>query len=258
MVAGGSGQRFGRPKQFESLSGPGSGETNPEASTVRVMDRSVAIAAGASDGVVVVVPPEVVDRERAGLESVRIRVVAGGRTRSESVRRGLDAVPDDATVICVHDAARPFAGPDLFAAVVAAVAGEATDGPPSRPDGAVPGVPVTDTIKVVDGDTVVETPDRSTLVAVQTPQAFRAEVLRAVHAADADDADADADAERPAANPAPVATSATDDASMVEAAGGRVVVVPGDPGNVKITRPEDLDRARERVAGERRHERTAP
>jgi 2-C-methyl-D-erythritol 4-phosphate cytidylyltransferase len=175
-----------------------------------MIDHSRATAEEVSAGVVVVVPADDAAREHA---------IAGGSSRSESVRAGLAEVPDEATIICVHDAARPFATVDLFARVVAAVAAGA--------DAAVPGVAVADTIKVVDqrdGVTqVVDTPDRSTLVAVQTPQAFRASVLRAAHVAGGD---------------------ATDDAALIEQAGGTVVVVEGEPDNRKITLPSDLDWAR--------------
>lgn len=200
VVAGGSGQRFGRPKQFEDLGGR------------RVLDWAVAAAADVSAGVVVVLPaPDVVPG--------RLHEVAGGTTRSESVRNGLAAVPASASIICVHDAARPFATHELFSSVIEAVAAGA--------DGAVPGVPVADTVKVVSADGVVQhTPDRSTLVAVQTPQAFRASVLRRAHASGAD---------------------GTDDASLVEALGGRVVVVAGEPRNRKITHPDDLVWARAEV-----------
>jgi 2-C-methyl-D-erythritol 4-phosphate cytidylyltransferase len=195
VVAGGGGRRYGGPKQYARL-----GEA-------RVLDLAVATAREASDGVVVVVPPADAAREGG---------VAGGATRSESVRSGLAAVPEAATVICVHDAARPLASRELFGAVVAAVAAGA--------DAAVPALPVTDTVKVVDaGGVVVSTPDRSTLVAVQTPQAFRAEVLRRAHASGAE---------------------GTDDAALVERIGGRVVTVPGEVWNHKITEPDDLERAR--------------
>jgi 2-C-methyl-D-erythritol 4-phosphate cytidylyltransferase len=198
VVAGGTGRRFGGAKQFELL-----GEE-------RVIDRSCAVARRASDGVIVVVPPADAEREGA---------VAGGDTRSASVRAGLAAVPDAATIICVHDAARPLATAQLYRRVIDAVRGGA--------DAAIPAVAVTDTIKVVDADGVVmSTPDRATLVAVQTPQAFRAAVLRAAH-------------EGP--------SIATDDAALVEASGGRVVTVPGDDDNRKITRPGDLDWARRRL-----------
>jgi 2-C-methyl-D-erythritol 4-phosphate cytidylyltransferase len=138
-------------------------------------------------------------------------VVSGGATRSASVRAGLAAVPAGAEVVIVHDAARPFAAPALFEAVVAAV----RDGA----DAAVPGVPLADTVKRVAGSHVVETLDRDRLVAVQTPQAFKVDALRRAHAG---------------------AGEATDDAALVEAAGGLVVVVPGDPANTKITLRTDL------------------
>lgn len=201
VVAAGVGERFGGPKQFEPL---GAGT---------VLDRSLAVARRVVDGVVVVVPP---GRDPSPGE------VGGGVTRSDSVRCGLAAVPGDAEVIVVHDGARPFASARLYEAVIDAVRAGA--------DGAVPGVPVTDTIKVVDDDgAVVATPDRARLVAVQTPQAFAAMRLRAAHEG---------------------APQGTDDAALVEAAGGRVVVVAGEADNRKLTVPEDLDWARARVAGE--------
>ena len=199
IVAAGSGSRFGGSKLFETLGHQ------------RVLDWSVATARAASDGVVVVVPAALADTPGC---------VAGGATRADSVRCGLAAVPADAEVVLVHDGARPFAGGELFDAVVAAVRAGA--------DGAVPGVPVTDTVKQVDEiGTVVATLERAALVAVQTPQAFRADVLRRAHTTNAE---------------------GTDDASLVEAAGGRVVIVPGDPANRKITVPDDLEWARQRVA----------
>ena len=209
MVGGGSGRRFGRLKQYEAI-----GQR-------RVIDVSRDVAGACTDGVVVVVPAADVEREGG---------VAGGETRSASVRAGLAAVPASADVICVHDAARPLASPDIYRRVIDAV----LDGA----DAAVPAVAVTDTIKMIDrpieaasdrwGD-VVETPDRARLAAVQTPQAFRADRLRAAHRS---------------------GTDATDDAALVEAAGGTVVVVRGDANNRKITEPEDLQWARLQVAEE--------
>jgi 2-C-methyl-D-erythritol 4-phosphate cytidylyltransferase len=214
VVAGGSGQRFGGRKQFADLGGR------------LVLDWAVAAAQSASEGVVVVLPADVADVDATDATDATtvtcpaVRTVRGGSSRSASVRHGLGAVPDDAEVICVHDAARPFAGADTFAAVIAAVRAGA--------DGAVPAVVVTDTIKVVDdAGTVLATPDRATLRAVQTPQAFAGAVLRRAHAAGRD---------------------GTDDAALVEALGGRVVVVAGDPANRKLTEPADLAWARERVA----------
>jgi 2-C-methyl-D-erythritol 4-phosphate cytidylyltransferase len=195
VVAAGRGSRFGAPKQFEQLEGR------------RVVDWAVAACRSVADRVVLVVPDDHLDDEPFGTD----RVVAGGATRSASVRCGLDVVGPDADVIVVHDAARPFAAPGLFAAVVTAV----RDGA----DGAVPGVAVADTIKRVVGGQVVATLDRGELVAVQTPQAFAVAALRRAHDDGGD---------------------ATDDAALVEAAGGRVVVVPGDPANTKITLRTDL------------------
>ncbi|MHB8662611.1 MAG: IspD/TarI family cytidylyltransferase [Acidimicrobiales bacterium] len=182
VVAAGSGSRFGGSKQ-DALLGD-----KP------VVAWSVEAARAACDGVVLVVP--------AGASGG----VEGGATRSESVRRGLAAVPDDVEVIVVHDAVRPLAGPALFAAAIDAVRAGA--------DAAVCAVPVTDTIRGLHGAI-----ERDGLVAVQTPQAFRASALRAAHAA---------------------GDSATDDATLVERAGGVVVTVPGDPRNIKITHAHDL------------------
>ncbi len=200
MVGGGSGRRFGLAKQYEAL-----GE-------VRVIDRSVATAREASGGVVVVVPPEDAEREGA---------IAGGDTRSESVRAGLAAVPPDATIICVHDAARPLATVELYRRAIAAV----RDGA----DAAIPAVAVADTIKIVAAGVVVSTPDRASLVAVQTPQAFRAGVLRTAHESGGD---------------------ATDDAALVEGLGGVVAVVDGEMTNRKITVPDDLVWARDQIAND--------
>ncbi len=200
-MAGGSGARFGRPKQFECLAG------RP------VVEWSVTAARKATDGVVLVVPASEV--ERAGSLGADV-VVTGGETRSASVRRGLAHVPEQVDVVVVHDAARPLASPALFAAVVAPLLADEED-----VDGVVCGIAVADTLKRVDGDgtTVMGTVDRASLVAVQTPQAFRAAVLRRAHAAGGD---------------------ATDDAALVESIGGKVRVVPGEAHNVKLTVPSDL------------------
>ena len=192
VVAAGSGRRFVAAKQHAPLAGR------------TVLGWSVATAAGAGAGVVVVVPPGEEDGPRpAGADAV----VAGGATRSESVRRGLAAVPGDATVVLVHDAARPAASPELFAAVVDAVAAGA--------EVAVPAVAVTDSLRHRDGGAL----DRDRIVAVQTPQGFRAEVLRRAHATGGE---------------------ASDDAGLAEAVGARVQIVEGESTNCKITHPEDL------------------
>lgn len=201
VVAAGSGARFGSQKQFAML-----GDR-------RVLDWSLEAAREVSAGVVVVLPAAYAATEGG---------VAGGETRSESVRCGLAAVPKDATIICVHDAARPFATEHLFREVIAQVHKGA--------DGAVPALAVTDTIKQVDAQNiVVNTPDRSSLVAVQTPQAFRAEVLRAAHASSGE---------------------GSDDATLVEMLGKRVVVVAGELLNRKLTAVNDLEWARATVRTE--------
>lgn len=194
VVAAGSGSRYGIPKQFETVAGR------------RLVDRAVEASALACDEVVVVLPAGVAWDGRPVAAAV-----PGGSTRSASVRAGLDAVASSATVVVVHDAARPLAPPALFDAVIGAVRAGA--------DAAVPGLPISDTVKRVEDDHVVGTVARDGLVAVQTPQAFGAAALRAAHTAGGD---------------------ATDDAALVEAAGGTVVVVPGDPCNLKITTPADL------------------
>jgi 2-C-methyl-D-erythritol 4-phosphate cytidylyltransferase len=211
VVAGGSGSRFGGPKQFSVLAG------RPVAAW------SVAAARAVADGVVLVVPAGDVGPGPGPANSVAPnsspadvpgadRVVTGGATRAESVRAGLAAVPADAAIIVVHDAARPLATGELFASVVAAVQAPGADG-------AIPVVPVADTLKRVVGDTVEYSVDRDGLVAVQTPQAFDAAVLRNAHR---------------------TCGEATDDAGLLENLGATVRTVSGDPHNVKLTRPEDL------------------
>ncbi|HMJ79133.1 MAG TPA: 2-C-methyl-D-erythritol 4-phosphate cytidylyltransferase [Iamia sp.] len=202
VVAGGGGSRFGGAKQYVEVAGR------------RVVDWSLAAARTGADGVVAVVPAADLDRPLPGADAV----VAGGASRSDSVRAGLAAVPDTAAVVVVHDAARPAAGPELFRAVVAAVRAGA--------DAAVPGVPVVDSLRWRSGGAV----DRDEVVAVQTPQAFAAAALRAAHAAGDD---------------------ASDDATLVERAGGRVVVVEGDPANVKLTHPADAEAVARHLVGAR-------
>lgn len=206
VVAAGEGRRYGGRKQFDVLGG------------APVIERALAVADEACDGVVLVVPAD-----RVGDGFGADRVVAGGATRSASVRAGLAAAAADAEVIVVHDAARPLAGADLYRRVVAAV----RDGVAA----AVPGMPIGDTVKRVDDDgRVVDTLRRDGLVAVQTPQAFLATALREAHARGGE---------------------ATDDAALVEAAGGVVVVVPGDRAAGKITARADLA-VLERLLEERR------
>ncbi len=191
VVAAGAGHRFGGPKQFEPLAGR------------RVVDHAVDSALRHCDGVVVALPPDRLDSAPAA----PVRVVAGGATRSDSVRAALAAVPDDAGAILVHDAARPAAPDDVWRRVIGALAAGA--------EVVVPALPVTDTLRRVGGSTI----DRSDLVAVQTPEGFTPAVLRAAHADGA---------------------QGSDDASLAEAIGAVVVVVQGDPANLKVTTPLDL------------------
>lgn len=197
IVGAGSGHRFGRPKQYEPL-GDGT-----------VLSQSVRSARSVADGVVIVVAGDRVDTDAAAFADAT--VVAGGETRSASVRAGLAAVPAGVEKILVHDAARPLASEQLFRDVVAALDGGSA--------AVVPVVPVSDTICDVEGNPV----DRSVLRAVQTPQGFAAAALRSAHADDPE---------------------ATDDVSLVRAAGGKVMVVEGLPRNRKITDPDDLIAAR--------------
>lgn len=197
VVAAGEGRRFGGPKQFTPVGGR------------LIVEWAVDAARSAADGVVLVVPPSRV--ADAALHAGCAIVVAGGPTRAGSVRAGLGRVPDTAGIVIVHDAARPLASADLFAAVVAAVHRGA--------DAAIPCLPVADTLKRVRDGRVVATVDRTGLNAVQTPQAFRVEVLRRAHEG---------------------CPEATDDAALVEAIGGVVAAVPGEARNRKITDPSDL------------------
>jgi 2-C-methyl-D-erythritol 4-phosphate cytidylyltransferase len=198
VVAAGSATRFGAAKQFVRVGG------------ATVVERAIAVAREATGEVVVVLPDDCDWRPPAP-----VRAAVGGATRSDSVRAGLAALPDDTAIVVVHDAARPLATRALFASVIDAVRAGA--------DGAVPALRVADTVKRVDGDVVVETVARDDLVVVQTPQAFRADMLRTAHGA---------------------GTVDTDDAALVEAAGGKVVTVPGDPRNVKLTVAFDLELVR--------------
>lgn len=176
----------------------------------RVIDRTVGTAARHSTGVVVVLPADALDTPAVPGDA-QVVVVEGGESRSESVRNGLAAVPADCSVVLVHDGARPMATDEIYRRVIAAVhAGAAA---------VVPAVPVADSIRHRREGAI----DRSPLVAVQTPQGFDAAALRAAHADGAD---------------------ASDDATLLEAAGHSVVVVDGDPRNLKLTTPFDLEVAR--------------
>ena len=208
LVAAGTGERLGeeRPKAFVRL-----GELPLLAEPLRRLEDS-----GWIDAIVIAAPagweePAILLAEELSATKV-VSVVTGGATRAESVRATLAEVPEDAVVALVHDAARPLLADDLIERVLAPL----SDGW----DGVVPGLALSDTVKRVRGGAIVETIDRSGLYAVQTPQAFLAPVLRRAYARDL--------------------AAATDCATLVEAAGGRVTVVEGDPRLVKVTTRADL------------------
>jgi 2-C-methyl-D-erythritol 4-phosphate cytidylyltransferase len=209
LVAAGRGERLGldRPKAFAKL-----GDEPLLAEPLRRLDASPWV-----DAIVLVAPsgweePAILLAEEEGCDKVRA-CVTGGETRSDSVRAGLAEVPAEALVVLVHDAARPLLSDDVVERVLAPLS--------EGWDGVVPGLPVGDTLKRAgsDGD-VQETVSRDGLWAVQTPQAFTAEALRRAQEEGAE---------------------ATDCAGLVEAAGGRVKIVEGDPRLLKVTSPADLE-----------------
>jgi 2-C-methyl-D-erythritol 4-phosphate cytidylyltransferase/2-C-methyl-D-erythritol 2,4-cyclodiphosphate synthase len=213
VAAGGAGQRAGVAKQWLVLGGES------------VLRRSARLLAECEliDQLVAVVPAG--DEARAGEELTglarEVRVVAGGAQRADSVRNGLAAL-DGCAVVLVHDAARPFASPELARRVAEAAA---------RDGAALAAQPATDTVKRAAGiepePRVAATLDRREVWLAQTPQGFRRELLlRAYDAA------------------GPEASAATDEAGLVERLGAPVTLVPGGPGNFKITTPEDVERAR--------------
>jgi len=208
LVAAGRGERLGleHPKAFAKL-----GEDPLLAEPLRRLEDSDWI-----DGIVVVAPPDweepaILLAEELGCGKANA-CVAGGATRTDSVRAGFAEVPATALVVLVHDVARPL----ISDAVIERVLAPLSEGW----DGAVPGIPVADTLKRVGRDGAIEeTVARDSLYAVQTPQAFVADVLRRALASGAE---------------------ATDCAGLVEAAGGRVKVVEGDPRLLKVTTADDL------------------
>ena len=211
VVAAGSGTRLGaeRPKAFVEVVG------------TTILERAVAgVREAAVDELVVVVPEDLVAEATGRVDPLRpegvdVTVVAGGAERTDSVAAGLAALSDAVSVVLVHDAARCLTPVVVFERVLTALAAGAA--------GAIPGVPVVDTIKVVDaGGVITATPLRDSLRAVQTPQGFDRALLTAAHASGA---------------------AATDDAALVEALGHDVIVVGGDPLALKITTVDDLARA---------------
>jgi 2-C-methyl-D-erythritol 4-phosphate cytidylyltransferase len=209
LAAAGRGDRLGldRPKAFAPLN-----DRPLIAEPLERLDASEWI-----EGIVVAAPPDweepcilVAEEVAAGKVA---GTVTGGATRSESVRAALAEVPDDAAIVLVHDAARPLVTDEVIERVITGLG----DGW----DGAVPALPISDAVKRVEGETVAETLDRVDLVVAQTPQAFVASVLRDALSGDV--------------------STAADCASLVEARGGKVRVVPGDLRLLKVTEPSDLE-----------------
>ena len=208
LVAAGTGERLGgdRPKAFAVLGG------RPlVAESLDRLDGCPWI-----DAIVVAAPvgweePTILLAEELAASKV-VSCVTGGATRAESVRAALAEVPEAAVVVLVHDAARPLVDDAVVERVLRPL-GEGFDG-------AVPALPIGDTVKRVEGAVVAETLDRGCLYVAQTPQAFLAPTLRRAYAGDI--------------------AGATDCASLVERAGGRVAVVEGDPRLLKVTTPADL------------------
>ncbi len=213
IVAGGAGLRAGggEPKQWRALAGKPVARWSAEAF----------VAAGAAE-VVVVVPA---DDPRAAdvFAGLPVRFVVGGAERVDSVRAGLAALEaEDAEAVLIHDAARPFVTGAHVDALLQAL---------ETAEGALPALPVSDTLKRAETDrAVTATAPRDGLWRAQTPQAFRLPAIRAAYAAWRGDA------------------PPTDDAAVLEAAGGRVVLTPGDPALMKVTHPEDFPMA-EALAG---------
>jgi 2-C-methyl-D-erythritol 4-phosphate cytidylyltransferase len=208
LAAAGSGERLGadRPKAFIRLGGqPLLAESLARLDASDWIDAIVVAAPPGWEG------PAILLAEELGCSKVSA-CVTGGVTRADSVRLGVADVPQDAAVVVVHDAARPL----LDDAVVERVLAPLSEGW----DGAVPALPLADTVKRVDGVRIVETLPREHLRAVQTPQAFVADVLRG----------------------ALIGSDWTDCAAAVEAAGGNVRVVDGDPRLEKVTDATDLER----------------
>lgn len=211
IPAAGSGVRFGGdlPKQFRPLAGKPLLLHSVERF---FLDERV-------DQIMVAVAEPLLANVK---QSERAKFVAGGATRQQSVTRALDAAGNEFDLVAIHDAVRPFFSSELLHDLLDAAAASGA---------AIPALPVSDTIHIVEGGAIRSTPDRNALAAAQTPQCFRLDVLRDVLT-------------RAAAE----GIDATDEAALAARYGHRVRVLPGDPHNFKITHPEDLERAEKLLA----------
>ena len=222
VVAAGQGVRFGDdgvPKAFRPLGG-----LPMYVHSLRAFEAVPSIA-----GIVLVVPVNwqeyAIEHTLGEATRAMVEITPGGDTRQASVRAGLHIVPADAEQIVVHDAARPLVTPELIEAALTGLKDAA---------GAICAVPLADTLKRTKETVVEGTLEREGLWRAQTPQAFRAPALRAAHTSTAADG-----------------LEATDDASLVERAGGRVIVVQGDERNIKVTTPAELELAEALLNGTR-------
>ena len=222
VVAAGSGTRLGAgaPKAFVGIDGSSILRHALEGVFAAPLAQVVIVAPAGREGDAL---SEAL--ATAGDRRELVSVVAGGDTRQASVAAGLAALWADVEVVLVHDAARALTPAEVFERVITAIDGGAV--------GAIPVLPVIDTIKRVAGDEIVAAVDRAELAAAQTPQAFRRDVLDAAYAA--------------------ATTEFTDDAALVAEAGHAVAAVPGHPLAFKITTAADLDRARHLIAGPAPH-----
>ncbi len=204
ILAGGAGTRFGdTPKQTIDLGGK------------PVLYHSVETALKTLDGVIVVLSETIYGEYKSDLSELGVdEIVVGGATRCESTRNGLSVLPDEAEVCLIHDAARPFASVQLFERVKQCSL---------TYDGVIPVIPISDTVKLIENSLVVKSVDRDKLFFAQTPQAFKASLLKQVHA---------------------LMPEGTDDATLFENAGYKVYAVEGEELNGKITKKDDLELAR--------------
>lgn len=213
MVAAGKGERMGAnvPKAWIPVLGKPLLRYSLEA----------AAKVNSLNSITVLVPPDKYEDASREINEWNIpkplKIIAGGNSRRDSVKNGLDRLPDDCDIVVIHDAARPFASASLFERVIEA----------ARSLGAATAaIPTPDTVAELDADGEPVYLDRSSLVMIQTPQAFRADLIVEAH-------------EKASRGN----IRATDDASLVKALGARIRIVDGEPANFKITYPADMDRA---------------